>query len=93
MSSADPTTKDGRVAIKMDDTKYLRSHPELRWLIDKFMEVRAPGCERADRWLTRSRCSSQGVLLDKPADVETYARDFFTRSGHKDAYMTTLKTD
>ena len=42
----DPTTKDGRVAIKMDDAKYLRSHPELRWLIDRFMEVRTspPPC-------------------------------------------------
>ena len=34
---ADPANK---VAIKMDDERYLRSKPELRWLVDSFVEVR-----------------------------------------------------
>ena len=38
----DASTGAGRVAIKMDDEKYMRSHPELRWLVDRFVEVRHP---------------------------------------------------
>eukprot|EP01051_Picozoa_sp_SAG22_P004518 SAG22_NODE_244_length_14023_cov_45.200661_8_plen_55_part_00 len=37
MPAADPANP---VAIKMDDERYLRSKPELRWLVDKFVEVR-----------------------------------------------------
>jgi hypothetical protein len=35
---ADPQNK---VAIKMDDERFLRSKPELRWLVESFVEVRA----------------------------------------------------
>ena len=33
---ADPQNK---VAIKMDDERFLRSKPELRWLVESFVEV------------------------------------------------------
>ena len=28
-----------KVAIKMDDERFLRSKPELRWLVESFVEV------------------------------------------------------
>ena len=52
---ADPQNK---VAIKMDDERFLRSKPELRWLVESFVEA---------------------TLLEKPTDVEAFAREFFTK--------------
>ena len=40
---SDARPMPSKTQIKMDDERFLRSHPELRWLIDRFMEVqRAP---------------------------------------------------
>lgn len=39
MSALDASTAKGRVEVKITDEKYLRAHPEMRWLIDKFVEA------------------------------------------------------
>ena len=44
----------------------MRSHPELRWLVDKFVEA---------------------ALLEQPTDVESFAREFFTKPTHKQEYL------
>ena len=57
-----------RAQVKISDEKYLRSHPELRWLVDKFVEA---------------------ALLEQPTDVETFAKEFFTKPTHKQEYLET----
>ena len=54
------------IQVKISDEKYLRSHPELRWLVDKFVEA---------------------ALLEQPTDVESFAREFFTKPTHKQEYL------
>ena len=87
----------------MGDETYLRSHPELRWLIDKFMEVRT--LWRLRTALTKQRVRKprtdesptgplrlvQAILLEQPENVETFAREFFTREGHKEEYLAMMK--
>ena len=86
----------------MGDETYLRSHPELRWLIDKFMEVRILWrlrtaltkrvCKpRTDKSPTGSLRLVQAILLEQPENVEAFAKEFFTREGHKEEYLAMMK--